>query len=125
MIEAIPDRTVDKDARGPVMRLIVLAAGTTGLRQSELLGMRWRDLDMHAQRIRVRNAWVRNEHSGEGKSDLSTSRSVPMTDRLTTELKKWRLRTLYGDDEDLVVRASRSREAAGSHEGLAQVPGSL
>lgn len=102
VIDVIPDHVVDRDALGPVVRLIVLAAGMTGLRQSELLGLRWRDVDMHAQRIRVRNAWGRYEHSGEGKSDLSTSRSVPMTDRLTGELKKWRLRTVYGDSDDLV-----------------------
>ncbi len=89
---------VDKDALGPVLRLVILAAGTTGLRQSELLGLRWRDVDMRAQRVRVRNAWVRYEHSGEGKSDLSTKRSVPMTDRLAGELKKWRLRTVFGDE---------------------------
>ena len=98
----IPDHTVDRDALGPVVRLVMLTAGTTGLRQSELLGLRWRDVDMRAQRVRVRNAWVRYEHSGEGKSDLSTKRSVPMTDRLVGELKRWRLRTVYGDDEDLV-----------------------
>ena len=74
----------------------------TGLRQAELLGLRWRDVDMRAQRVRVRNAWVRSEHSGEGKSELSTKRSVPMTDRLVGELKRWRLRTVFGDDEDLV-----------------------
>src|ERR1700754_3575830 len=102
VIDVIPDHVVDRDALGPVVRLIVLAAGMTGLRQSELLGLRWRDVDMHAQRIRVRNAWGRYEHSGEGKSDLSTSRSVPMTDRLTGELKKWRLRPVYGDSDDLV-----------------------
>jgi integrase len=50
VVDAIPDFTVDRDALGPVMRLIVLAAGTTGLRQSELLGLRWRDVDMRAQR---------------------------------------------------------------------------
>ena len=59
-------------------------------------------VDTRAQRIRVRNAWVRYEHSGEGKSDLSTRRSVPMTDRLAGELKRWRLRTVFSDDEDLV-----------------------
>ena len=57
---------------------------------------------MRAQRVRVRNAWVRCEHSAEGKSDLSTRRSVPMTDRLAGELKKWRLRTVFSDDDDLV-----------------------
>jgi len=45
VIDVIPDRTVDRDALGPVVRLIVLAAGTTGLRQSELLGSRWRDVE--------------------------------------------------------------------------------
>jgi integrase len=81
---------------------VVLAAGTSGLRQSELLGLRWKHVDTRAQRIRVRNAWVRYEHSGEGKSDLSTKRSVPMTDRLAAELKRWRLRTVFSDDDDLV-----------------------
>jgi integrase len=102
VIEMVPDHVVDKDALGPVMRVLLLAAGTTGLRQSELLGMRWRDVDMRAQCVRVRNAWVRYEHSGERKSDLSTKRSVPMTDRLTGELCAWRLRTVYSDNEDLV-----------------------
>lgn len=59
VIDAIPDHMVDKDALGPVLRFVILAAATTGLRQSELLGLRWRDVDLRAQRIRVRNAWVR------------------------------------------------------------------
>jgi integrase len=103
VIDAIPDHVVDRDTLGPVMRLVILAAASTGIRQSELLGLRWRDVDMAAQRIRVRNAWVRGEHSGDGKSDLSTRRSVPMTDRLALELKKWRLRTVYANDDDLVL----------------------
>jgi integrase len=102
VIAAIPDRAVDRDALGPVLRLAILAAATSGLRQSELLGLRWNHVDMHAQRIRVRNAWVRYEHSGEGKSDLSTKRSVPMTNRLAAELRRWRLRTVFSDDDDLV-----------------------
>jgi integrase len=102
VIDTIPNRTVDRDALGPVLGLVILAGGTTGLRQSELLGLRWRDIDLQAQRVRVRNAWVRYEHSSEGKSDLSTKRSVPMTDRLVSELKKWRLRTVFSDEYDLV-----------------------
>jgi integrase len=102
VIAATPDRTVDRDAISPVLRLVILAAATSGLRQSELLGLHWKHVDMRAQRIRVRNAWVRYEHSGEGKSDLSTKRSVPMTDRLAAEFKRWRLRTVFSDDEDLV-----------------------
>jgi integrase len=55
-----------------------------------------------AQRIRVRNTFVRGEHSGEGKSDLSTRRSVPMADRLARELDRWSQRTEYRGDKDLV-----------------------
>src|SRR4029079_11296215 len=102
VIDAIPDHMVDKDALGPVMRVLLLAAGTTGLRQSELLGLRWRDVDFAAQRVRVRNAWVRGEHSGEGKSDLSTRRSMPMSDRVQVELKQGGRRAVFADDDDLV-----------------------
>jgi integrase len=87
---------------GPVLGVVILAAALTGLRQSELLGLRWRDIDWHAQRVRVRNAWVRGEHSGEGKSDLSTRRSVPMTSELISELRPWHDRTRYRLDDQLV-----------------------
>jgi integrase len=90
------------DVLGPVLRVVILAAAMTGLRQSELLGLRWRDVDWSAQRIRVRNAYVRGEHSGEGKSDLSTRRSVPMATRLARELDRWSTRTPYSADDDLV-----------------------
>lgn len=90
------------DLLGPVLRVVVLAAAMTGLRQSELLGLRWRDVDWSAQRIRVRNAFVRGEHSTDGKSDLSTRRSVPMADRLARELDRWSQRTEYHGDGDLV-----------------------
>jgi integrase len=85
-----------------VLRVLVLAAAMTGLRQSELLGLRWRDVDWAAQRIRVRNTFVRGEHSTEGKSDLSTRRSVPMADRLAGELDRWSKRTDYRGEDELV-----------------------
>jgi integrase len=70
------------DVLGPVMRVLVFVAASSGLRQSELLGLRWRDLDWQARRIRVRNPLVHGEFSSDGKSDLSTRRSVPMTDEV-------------------------------------------
>jgi integrase len=120
VLRAIPDEVVVRGARptrrgrrgpapppppevlGPVLRVLVLTAAMTGLRQSELLGLRWRDVDWVAQRIRVRNAFVRGEHSTQGKSDLSTRRSVPMADRLVGELRRWSKRTHYGAEGDLV-----------------------
>jgi integrase len=90
------------DVLGPVLRVLILAAAMTGLRQSELLGLRWRDIDWTVQRLRVRNAYVRGLHSGDGKSDLSTRRSVPIADRLARELDQWARRTSYSTDDDLV-----------------------
>lgn len=90
------------DVLGPVLRMLILTAAMTGLRQSELLGLRWRDVDWFARRIRVRNTFVRGEHSTDGKSDLSTRRSVPMADRLARELERWSRRTEYRGDSDLV-----------------------
>ena len=90
------------DVLGPVLRLIVLAAAMTGLRQSELLGLRWRDVDWTAQRIRVRNTFVRGEHSDNGKSDLSTRRSVPVADRLARELDAWSRASAFVAEDDLV-----------------------
>lgn len=40
-------------ASGVVIRVVVLAAAMSGLRQSELVGLRWRDVDWAAERIRV------------------------------------------------------------------------
>jgi integrase len=82
--------------------MVVLTAAMTGLRQGELLGLRWRDVDWTAQRVRVRQTWGRGESSSTGKSDLSTRRSVPMADRLVAELDAWSKRSDFTNDDDLV-----------------------
>lgn len=120
VLRAIPDQVVERppspsrrgrrgpapppppDVLGPVLRVLIRAGAMSGLRQSELLGLRWRDVDWSAQRLRVRNAFVRGEHSGEGKSDRSTSRSVPMATVLAGELDRWSQRTAYAGPDDLV-----------------------
>jgi integrase len=120
VLRAIPDETVVRepkpyragragpspppppDVLGPVLRVLVLTAAFTGLRQGELLGVRWRDVDWSVQRIRVRQTWRRTEFSARGKSDLSTRRSVPMADRVVAELNGWSKRSLYTGDDDLV-----------------------
>ncbi len=90
------------DVLGPVLRVVILAAAMTGLRMSELLGLRWCDVDWTAQRLRVRNTYVRGEHSGDGKSELSTKRSVPMATLLAGVLDRWSRRTAFNGDLDLV-----------------------
>ena len=77
---------VRDDARGPTERCLYLTAAMTGLRQGELLGLRWRDVDWPAARIRVRQSYVRGEF-GTPKSRRS-SRSVPLADRVAGELER-------------------------------------
>jgi integrase len=38
--------------------LVIVAAASTGSRQSELLGLRWKHVDLRAQRIRLRNRFA-------------------------------------------------------------------
>jgi integrase len=72
----------------------------TGLRQGELLALRWRDVDWMASRLRVRRNFVRGEF-GTPKSRRS-SRSVPLADRVSVELDLLHRETHYGGDDDLV-----------------------
>ena len=95
-------RTIQRDPLGVALKPLVLTAAMSGLRRSELLGLRWRDVDWAAQRLRVRNAYVLGEHSALGKSDLSTRRSVPMADRLARELEAWFRRSQFRGADDFV-----------------------
>lgn len=99
------------DVLGPVLRVLIRTAAMTGLRRSELLGLRWRDVDWTAQRVRVRNVFVRGEHSSAGKSDLSTRRSVPLADRLVRKLDAWSRRTVFAAEDDLVFAHPQTGKA--------------
>lgn len=81
-------------------RTVILAAAMTGLRQGELIGLRWQDVDFVAGRIRVRQNFTRGEW-GKPKSKRST-RSVPMVDRLAAELERHFQTSDFRGDGDLV-----------------------
>jgi integrase len=81
-------------------RAMYRTAAMTGLRQGELLALRWRDVDWAAARIRVRQNWVLGEF-GTPKSKRST-RSVPMADEVGGELERLFQRSRWQGDDDLV-----------------------
>lgn len=93
-------RGVPDDDLGRVERRMYLAAAMTGMRQGELLALRWRDIDWSAQRVRIRRNYVRGEF-GTPKSKRS-SRSVPLADRLAGELDRLHQEAPYRHDDDLV-----------------------
>ena len=95
LLAAVPD-----DRLGAVERPLYVVATMCGLRQGELIALRWLDVDWKAKVIRVRRNYTRGQF-GKPKSRRST-RSVPMPQRVAAQL-----RSLYGNssftaDTDLV-----------------------
>ena len=78
------------DAFGRIEPTLYLTAAMTGLRQGELLGLRWRDVDLDARKVRVVSPYVRGEF-GDPKSEGS-GRSVPLAARVVDALEALRER---------------------------------
>jgi len=93
-------RAVSDDHFGPTDRALYLTAAMSGLRQGELIALRWEDVDWRAGRIRVRRNYTR-QRFGTPKSRRS-SRSVPMPQRLADELRKHFGASASQADGDLV-----------------------
>jgi len=81
-------------------RALYRAAAMTGLRQGELIALRWRDVDWKAARVRVRQNYVRGEF-GTPKSRRST-RSVPLADEVAGELDRLFKASGAQGEDDLV-----------------------
>jgi len=95
LLRAVPD-----DALGPIERALYLTAAMTGLRQGELVALRWRDVDWAAGVVRVRRNYTRGRW-GTPKSRRS-SRAVPMADRVAGELDRHFKASRWQKDDDLV-----------------------
>jgi integrase len=93
-------RAVENDKLGKIERVLYLTAAMTGLRQGELVALRWRDVDWTAGLVRVRRNYTRGLF-GTPKSRRS-SRAVPMADRVAAELEHHFQRSSYQGDDDLV-----------------------
>jgi integrase len=93
-------REVPDDVLGAVERPLYLTAAMTGLRQGELIALRWKDIDWKAGLIRVRRNYTRGRF-GTPKTKRS-SRSVPMPERVAAVLKEHFGRSAYTGADDLV-----------------------
>ena len=89
-----------EDDLARVDRALYLTAAMTGLRQVELLGLRWRDVDWAARKVRVVRPYVRGKFRTP-KSRLS-SRAVPMADRVGRALELLFQDSAYQAEDDLV-----------------------
>ena len=94
LLAAVPDSDY-----GRVQRALYLTAVMTGMRQGELLALRWQDVDWPAQRIRVNRNYVRGQF---GTPKSRRGRSVPLADRLGGELDRLYKASAFQADDDLV-----------------------
>jgi integrase len=94
-LEALLRATADRTDRA-----LFLTAALTGMRQGELLALRWRDIDWTARRVRVRRNYVRG--SWGAPKTRRGSRAVPLADRLAAELEHHFRRSAFTRDDDLV-----------------------
>ena len=89
-------------------RAMYVVAAMTGLRQGELIALRWQDVDRDARRVRVRRSHVLGEF--DTPKSRRSERSVPLSRRVASELDRWRLETRWGSPDDLVFAEPASGE---------------
>ena len=119
-IEALLAAVPDTDF-GRVQRALYLAAFMTGMRQGELLALRWMDVDWTAQRIRVRRN-LRARRVRHAQEHAAVSAACRSADRLAGELDRLYQRTEYNADDDLVVRQPAHRQADERQRGPQVLP---
>lgn len=91
---------------------LYLTAAYTGLRQGELLALRWRDVDFAGQRVHVRRSW--SEAARTEKAPKSGKvRSVPLVPELVGPLDRLSRREHFTADDDLVFATEAGEHLPG------------
>ena len=97
-------RLIEAAADNPKLWTFLKVVALTGLRSSELLGLRWADLDLRGGELHVRQRADRYGVIGPPKTD-SSRRTVPLGPDLALALKQWKLACPKGE-LDLVFPTS-------------------
>jgi integrase len=86
-------------------RAMVMLAGSTGLRRSELVALTWADIDLELMQVNVRRSCVCN-HFGDTKTEASR-KPVPLHPSVVKYLKAWREESAYATEEDFLFPSLR------------------
>jgi integrase len=86
-------------------RAMVMLAGSTGLRRSELFALRWTDINFFTMEVAVTRSVVRN-HFGDVKTEAS-AKPVPLHQSVCGVLVEWRAQSMYRQDEDFLFPSIR------------------
>jgi len=87
-------------------RVMVLLAGTTGLRRSELIALAWQDIDFETLQVQVKRSCVHGQ-VGETKTPAS-ARPVPLHPAVASELAEWKKVTVYRAPNDFLFQSIRN-----------------
>lgn len=93
------------ELKQPEYELALLVA-TCGLRISEALGLKWRDILFDKGRIAIRQTFVHLGIQDGAKTKLSRSR-VEAPKLLLDALSAWQRETMYADDDDFVFPSEK------------------
>jgi len=107
LIEAAEHLARQPEARYDYSPLIRTAL-YTGLRLGELLGLHWRDIDLHEGVLRVRKQWTRAGEYGPTKSDAGVRR-VPLSADMVKYLAALKLNSNYSGDDDPVFASKNGK----------------
>lgn len=94
----------------PRERAMVMLAGSTGLRRSEMFALRWCDLCLRTMQVTVARAVVRNRF-GNVKTPASR-KPVPLHKNVCAALETWRRESPYSTDGDFLFPSIRLHGAA-------------
>jgi integrase len=94
------------DACDETMRVFVAVSAFTGARLSEVLGLRWEDVDLDAETIRIRRQLARDGRLVEPKTDAA-KREVVLMPSLARMLREHRLRSPFSTAHDYVFTTAR------------------
>jgi len=86
-------------------RVMVILAGTTGLRRSELIALTWRDVDFDRLQLDVNKSCVRGKIGGT--KTKASARPVPIHRIVASVLKDWKLATPYRGIDDFLFPSIR------------------
>jgi integrase len=86
-------------------QVMVMLAGTTGLRRSELFALRWSDVNFQTMEVAVTRSCVRGRF-GKVKT-VASGKPVPLHQLVYDMLLSWRLVTTYRGDGDFLFPSER------------------
>ncbi len=90
------------------VQMMVILAMCTGMRISEILALRWTDVDFERQVITVRRSIV-SRYVAEATKNEESADDIPLDHSFVAELRRWKMRRLQAPEEWLFANMDTGR----------------